>query len=648
MTSYIFDEFFSSGKEESISPFLEKNSRKWAHHLALKSSLIAAFFLLLSFIFSFFHLSLSYFFLIFVYFFSGTPAVLNTIEDLKNLDVNIDVLMTLAAFLSFLIGSQLEGGLLLVLFAFSGAMEEMVSKKAKGALNRLSELSPHMATVIGEGGVLFQKSVRDISVKTHILIKAGEIVPLDGIVIEGHSFVNLIHLTGESVPVSKKAGNEIQAGSRNLDGTLTIKVLKKRSESTLSKMIQLIEEAQEMKPKVQRFLDRFGRFYALTIISLFGLFALFLPFLFSLPFFGMHGSIYRALTFLIAASPCALIIATPTAYLSAMSSCARKGILLKGGITLDAFARCKTVVFDKTGTLTTGKLKCEKILPLKGSEGGDLSRAIQIAFSLERHAKHPIAEAITSYGEEKKLPLLKVKNLKVIPGFGLEGLVENEMAYIGNAHFIEKKSKNRLHLTEITKEEEEALSFLLVQNHLFAFYFKDKLRPNIGSTIKNLQKIHQLKIVMLTGDHKLSASKVAKAIGIKHFFSQLLPEEKLKIISSLSKEEDLAMIGDGMNDAPSLARATVGISMGKIGSTSAIDASDIVFLQDDLTLLSWLLTKAKKTIRIVHQNLFLALSIICLAVIPALLGWIPLWLAVLLHEGGTVLVGLNSLRLLKK
>ena len=651
MTPYIFDEFFSSGKEESISPFLEKNSLKWAHHLSLKSSLSAAFFLLLSFICSFFYPYLTYFFLIFVYFLAGTPALLNTLEDLKNLEVNIDVLMTLAAFLSFLIGSQLEGGLLLVLFAFSGAMEEMVSKKAKGALSRLSELSPHMATVIGERGVLFQKSVRDIPIKTHLLVKAGEIVPLDGVVIEGHSFVNLIHLTGESVPVSKKVGDTIQAGSRNLDGTLTIEVLKKRSESTLSKMIQLIEQAQEMKPKVQRFLDRFGRFYALTIISFFILFVFILPLLFSLSFFGTEGSIYRALTFLIAASPCALIIATPTAYLSAMSACARKGILLKGGITLDAFAQCKTIAFDKTGTLTTGKLKCEKITLLKEGKKGikhDLMKALQVAFSLERHAKHPIAEAIISYGEEKKLPLLNVKNLKVIPGFGIEGCIDNEMAYIGNAHFIEKKSKKTLRLKKIAQEKDEALSFLLFQGHLFAFYFKDQLRPNIQFAIQKLQKAHQLKIVMLTGDHTSSAAKVANALGIKHFFAHLLPEEKLKIISSLSEKENLAMIGDGMNDAPSLARATVGISMGKIGSASAIDASDIVFLQDDLTLLSWLLAKAKKTLHIVHQNLILALSIICLATTPALLGWIPLWLAVLLHEGGTVLVGLNSLRLLKK
>ncbi|MCB1085383.1 MAG: cation-translocating P-type ATPase, partial [Chlamydiia bacterium] len=271
---YIFDEFFTSGLEESISPFLKKSSRKWAHNLSLKSSLLAGFFLLTAFISSFYILDLSHICLLLVYFLAGTPALLNTIEDIKNLEINIDVLMTLAAFLSFLIGSQMEGGLLLVLFAFSGAMEESVSKKAKGALINLNHLSPTVGVVIGEGGTLFQKSVREIAVGTSLLVRAGEIVPLDGIVSEGSSFVNLVHLTGESVPVSKTKGDEVQAGSRNLDGTLTINVTKTSAESTLSKIIKLIHEAQGMKPKLQRFLDKFGKQYAITNLSHFFLFAL--------------------------------------------------------------------------------------------------------------------------------------------------------------------------------------------------------------------------------------------------------------------------------------------------------------------------------------------------------------------------------------
>ncbi|MCB1067076.1 MAG: heavy metal translocating P-type ATPase [Simkania sp.] len=648
MASYIFDEFFTSGQEESISPFLTEDSRKWAKNLSLKSSILSGVFLLAAFITSFYSLTLSNLLLLFVYFLVGTPALQNTIEDIKNLEINIDVLMTLAAFLSFLIGSQMEGGLLLVLFAFSGAMEETVSRKAKGALLNLNELSPTMATVLGEKRTLFQKSVREITVGTRLLVRAGEIVPLDGIVVDGNSFVNLVHLTGESVPVSKTKDHEVQAGSRNLDGTLTIRVTRTSADSTLSKIIQLINQAQEMKPRVQRFLDKFGRSYAITIISLFFLFSILLPWIFPISYFGIEGSVYRALTFLIAASPCALIIATPTAYLSAISACARKGILLKGGITLDALASCRTIAFDKTGTLTTGKLSCENVIPLSENPVCTTDEAIQIAAALERHVTHPMAEAIISFGKKKNLSPLDIDKFQSVPGFGLKGELNGRTVFIGNEAFIIEQLTKKPDLKSLIAKEDQSVTFLLVEESLFVFHFKDTLRPEVPEVIRNLKNEHRLELMMLTGDHQASAAAVAKLLGIEVFLSDLRPEHKLETVSNLSMKHGLAMVGDGINDAPALARATVGISLGEIGSATAIDASDIVFLQDDLKLLSWLYTKARKTMRIVRENLTLALGVICLVTTPALLGWIPLWLAVILHEGGTVLVGLNSLRLLKK
>lgn len=639
---YIFDEFFTSGLEESISPFLKKSSRKWAHNLSLKSSLLAGFFLLTAFISSFYILDLSHICLLLVYFLAGTPALLNTIEDIKNLEINIDVLMTLAAFLSFLIGSQMEGGLLLVLFAFSGAMEESVSKKAKGALINLNHLSPTVGVVIGEGGTLFQKSVREIAVGTSLLVRAGEIVPLDGIVSEGSSFVNLVHLTGESVPVSKTKGDEVQAGSRNLDGTLTINVTKTSAESTLSKIIKLIHEAQGMKPKLQRFLDKFGKRYAITIISLFFLFALTLPWVFSIPFLGIEGSVYRALTFLIAASPCALIIATPTAYLSAISACARKGILLKGGVTLDAFAGCRTIAFDKTGTLTTGKLTCTGVESIGKVDYGE-GVALGVAAALERHVTHPMAEAICSFAEQKAAAPLPLSSFQSVPGFGLQGIATIEgkevAVKIGNEAFISPNSP--------LEKRGEMVSFLKIDDSLYGFRFSDTLRPQVKEILSSLKE-KGVELAMLTGDHKMSAEAVAHKVGIDQVYADLRPEHKLEIISKLSAEKHLAMVGDGINDAPALMRASVGISMGEIGSATAVDASDIVLLQDDLTLIQWLHKKAHKTMSIVRQNLTLALGVILLATTPALLGIIPLWLAVILHEGGTVLVGLNSLRLLRK
>jgi len=642
---YIFDEFFASGKEESISPFLTPSSRKWGRNLPLKTALLSAALLLVSFVTSFFAPPLSHLLLLFVYFFAGTPALLGAFEDLKNLEINIDVLMTVAAFLSVLIGSSMEGALLLVLFELSAAMENMVTEKTRGTLLHLHQLSPRFACVIASDGTLYEKAVKEISLKTHLLIKAGEIVPLDGVVIEGSSSVNLFHLTGESLPVPKKKGEEVPAGARNLDGTLTLEVTRTSSDSTLSRIIQLITEAQEAKPQLQRFLDRFGKWYATTIISLFFIFALTIPLFFAIPYFGTDGGIYRALAFLIAASPCALILATPTAYLSAISCCARRGILLKGGIILDALASCKAVAFDKTGTLTTGQLSCTGIEPLAKEPLCSIEEALSIAYALERHAVHPIADAIISYAKEKNAALPELSDFKAVPGFGLEGKIalqgKSVEVKIGHAEFI------RVEREQISQKEGHLSTFLRIGHTVFLFHFLDTLRPQSKGAIERLRDKENLRLVMLTGDHQEIAQAVAQKVGISEVFADLRPEDKLAKVAAFSSEGGLIMVGDGINDAPALARATVGISLGKIGSATAVDASDVVFLNDDLSMLDWLIRKAKKTLSIVKQNITLALCVIVFATTPALLGLVPLWIAVILHEGGTVLVGLNSLRLLR-
>lgn len=641
-TPFYFDEFFASGKEETISPFLTPTSRRWGKNLSLRSSLCSAVCLAISFGLSFISPQFTPLFLIAVYFLSGTPALIHAFHDLLNLEVNIDVLMTLAALLSVLIGSGMEGGLLLVLFEFSAAMEETVSQKTKSALLSFHKLSPRTACVITSDGTLFDRSIHEIEIGTLLLVKAGEVVPLDGQVKEGSSFVNLVHLTGESQPISKKIGDEIPAGAGNLDGTLTIRVTRASADSTLSRIIKLITQAQETKPQVQRFLDRFGKWYASGIIILSCFFALLLPSIFGIPYLGHEGGIYRALTFLIAASPCALIIATPTAYLSAISSCAKRGILLKGGVTLDALSSSHIVAFDKTGTLTTGKLTCTSVEKLSEASF-DLNFATSIAATLERHAVHPIAEAVTTYAHQKKLPILSVTDFKATAGFGLEGVVGSYPAFIGHRDFILQKAQKSITIPPTDK----LATYLLVNDSIFAFYFIDTIRPQAKEVIRLLKK-EKLKIVMLSGDHMANAFPVAKELEIDDVYADLRPEDKLAKVGELSKEKGLIMVGDGINDAPALTRATVGISMGKIGSATAVDASDIVFINDDLSLLNFLYHKAHKTMHIVRQNLSLALAVILFATTPALLGVVPLWAAVILHEGGTVLVGLNSLRLFGK
>lgn len=639
-TPYSFDEFFASNKEETVSPFLTPDSRKWGKYLSLRSAMFAGFLLACAFVFSFHSTPVSFALLTAVYFLAGTPALINSLHDLSNFEINIDVLMTLAAFLSVIIGSEMEGALLLVLFELSASMEAMVAQKTRSSVLNLHQLSPRVACVLKEDGTLFEQALAEIPIGTRILVKAGEIVPLDGHVIDGRSDVNLVHLTGESQPIGKTIGDEVPAGAGNLDGTLTLTVTRTSGDSTVSRIIKLITQAQDAKPKIEQFLDRFGKYYATTIIILSFTFALALPLIWGLPFLGPEGGVYRALAFLIAASPCALILATPTAYLSAISSCARRGILPKGGIMLDAIATCTTIALDKTGTLTTGKLSCTGMEQLAGPSF-DPDLALAIAASLERHAVHPIAEAVTGYATSRRIQLLPVENFHSIAGYGLEGTVASYPAIIGQHQFIEEKSKVSLPPTE------QMATYLYVNGALFVFYFADALRPDAKTVVSELKKDH-LRVIMLTGDHATSAQRVAKELNIDEVFSNLRPEDKLEKITTLAKEAPLAMVGDGINDAPALARATVGISMGKIGSATAVDASDIIFINDDISLLGWLYKKARQTKQILRQNIVLALSVIVFATTPALLGWVPLWIAVILHEGGTVLVGLNSLRLLKK
>ncbi len=652
---YQFDEFFSSGLNETVSPFLTPTSRNWGKNLGIKTSLLSAVFLLLSFLFSFSTPPLSSLFLAAVFFLAGVPAILNALEDLKSLEININMLMTLAAFLSLFIGSGIEGALLLVLFELSGAMEEAVTKKTKGSLHRLRTLSPTIALVLDEDGSYFEKSVKEIEVGTRILVKAGEIVPLDGIVREGTSSVNLVHLTGESLPVVKKVDMEVPAGARNLEASLTVEITRKSADSTLSRIIDLITKAAEAKPTVQRFLDRFGKKYASTIILLTFLFIFLLPLLLQIPFWGMEGSIYRSLAFLIAASPCALIIATPTAYLSAISSCASQGILLKGGIVLDALASCRKIFFDKTGTLTTGQLRCVAFEPLDGKASIPLLTALGIASSMEKNVVHPIAEAIQREAKEKKAPFISLLSYEAIPGYGLQGNVsvegKKEIVFLGLPEFVlgQVEEKKRASYQEMLKQKRnpgQISSLLLVGSSLFHLQFSDELRENAAEMLQALKK-EGIDTIMITGDHQVSAEMIAQKLGMTQVYADLRPEDKLALIDKFSQKEGLAMVGDGINDAPSLARANVGISLGKVGSSTAHDASDIILLNDEIFLVSFLVKKAQKTLKIVKQNLCLALAVILFATTPALLGLIPLWLAVVLHEGGTVLVGLNSLRLLK-
>lgn len=655
----IFDEFFELGLQESSSPFLTPSSRPWAVNLPLKAALLSAVLLISSFALSFMpgYLPIAYLLLVCVYFLAGAHSLIESIQDLANLQINIDVLMTLAAFSSVLIGSGFEGGLLLVLFSLSGSIEAAVTDQAKGSISGLKKLSPSKAVIVKDDGTLIDRSVSDIEVGTIILVKAGEVVPLDGIVIKGSSSVNLVHLTGESIPVPKNIDDQVAAGARNLDGALTIRVTHTSADSTLARIVNLVTQAQEARPQLQRWFDKVSERYAISIILLSLVFTLTMPYVLGLNILGVEGSLYRSLAFLIAASPCALILAIPIAYLSAISVCARQGILLKGGITLDALASCHAIAFDKTGTLTTGNLTCLGMESIGSLTVGESDAALSIAAAMEKNAVHPIAKAIVGYSEEKGLALTELQEFKSVPGYGLEATVQyrgkTTKAYIGRFEFVKEYldptavEQINIRIVEL-KATGELLSIMLVDNSVFLFRFSDAIRPKMRETIQDLYRSGRWRLLMLTGDHITSARKIAKELGLEEYYADLLPEHKLQYVSTLASACGLAMVGDGVNDAPALARATVGICMGKVGSSTAIDAADVVLLHDDLTRLDWLMAKARHTQLIVKQNLGVATGAIIVASLSALAGIIPLWAAVVMHEGGTVLVGLNALRLLKR
>lgn len=650
---FVVRDFFEMGLEESASPFLTPLARRISKNFQLKASILSSVLLAISYALSmraeFF--SLSIILLATVYFIVGVPALINAVEDIVlRKDCNIDVLMTLAAFGAIFMGSGFEGALLLVLFALSGAIEDSVSLKAKNALIELHKIVPVKAYLL-EDGELHERAIQDVAIDALVLVRAGEVVPLDGIVVDGASMVSLVHLTGESVPVRKIAGDVVPSGARVIDGSLTVKVTHVSQDSTVSRIVQLITRAQGTKPVLEQWFDKFSRRYALTIISLFAFFAVSFPVLFGMDFLGKEGSIYRSLAFLITASPCALILAVPIAYLSALGACARRGIVLKGGRVLDALEMSRVVAFDKTGTLTLGELTLDDIAGPFEQVSLTKNEVLALAAALERNAVHPIAKAIVKTSQDKGLILQQVQDVQVIPGYGVEGVIANKHVYIGDSirassKLSQEASQDLLARAKAVQKEGNIVACMVIENAAFLLVFSDKARPGIKRMLDALKHSGR-KLVMLTGDHFDSAQIIAQQVGLDTFEADLKPEDKLARIAQLSELEGLAMVGDGINDAPALARATVGICMGQVGSATARGAADVILLHDNIELLDWLFSKAAQTRTIVKQNLFIAIVAILCGTIPALAGFLPLWLAVIVHEGGTVLVGLNAIRLLK-
>lgn len=637
-------ELLENPTEEGRSPFLKPAARLWGLNLPLKTALLGALFLLLSVGFSLHesYASFSALFLALTFFLVGTPAAIDALENLRIGNIDIDLLMTLGAFSALYIGSGHEGALLLVLFALAGAMEFAVTQKAKLSLRKLYKLSSQKAWLIKDTQLAL-RSVKDIPVGARIMVKAGELVPLDGDVVAGQSSVSLAHLTGESIPHTKAVGDKVTAGSLNLDGSLEVLVTRLNADSTLSRIIHLVTEAEGAKLKAQSFLDSISNGYSQAIIAISISLVFALHTVWGMPFAGENGSIYRAVAFLIAASPCALILAIPVTTLSAISASVSQGMIPKGGASLEVLAKCKTFVFDKTGTLTTGKLKvCDFVIAFGNQEKGDLLTA---ATALERSAQHPLAQAIVAYAAGSKAGV--IHNFKVLPGSGVEadGLFLGSLKAACDRLSSEKASQLQA-IVAGKSQHKGAVSVLLSQDTAAVFFFEDELRPHIEETMLAMKALGA-RLVLLSGDRKESVDSVAKSLHFDEALSELKPDGKLESVSGYKKAGLVAMVGDGLNDAPAMALADCGLAMAEVGSATTAQKADIVFLKDELSLLPGLVRRARLMQRVIAQNLIFAFSIMFGASLLTLFGFIPLWLAVCLHEGGTVLVGLNGLRCLR-
>jgi Cd2+/Zn2+-exporting ATPase len=601
---------------------------------------------------------------------------LTTLFDEKQLDV--DLLMIVAALGAAGLGLWrqeyyliVDGAILILIFAISGALEGYAMQRTERDIRSLMSLTPDTARVMLHGEEQ-EIPIEKLQVGDMVLVKPGELIPTDAIITEGYSTLNEAPITGESLPVEKTVGNEVFAGTINGNGALKLKVHQPPESSLIQRVIQLVKQAQTEAPPSQLFIERFERGYAQIIVLAGILVAIVPPVLLN---WDWETTIYRALIFLVVASPCALMASIMPTLLSGIANGARQGILFKTGAQLEMIGRVKAIAFDKTGTLTTGKLQVVQIIPAtRQSE----RRVLQMAAALEAYSEHPIGQAIVQAAQQQQLELPPVTTVKAEVGQGISGEVEGRAVLVGKAPFIINNavvnnegmglddslpgkpipsqqnppySINQVLSTQAQQLEAEGKTVVWVAyagEVLGIIAIADTIRPTAVATIKRLKQLGIEQIVMLTGDNQRTADSVAQQLNVDQVYAELLPEDKVNVIRRLQRQyQTVAMVGDGINDAPALAQASVGIAMGAAGSDVALETADIVLMADRLEKLEQAISLGRRSQRIVKQNITFALSFIVLLLISNFTGNITMPLGVIGHEGSTVLVTLSGLRLLR-
>jgi Zn2+/Cd2+-exporting ATPase len=575
---------------------------------------------------------------------SGYKPVKSAFYAIKSRSLDMNVLMSAAAIGAALIGEWLEGATVVWLFAIGNYLQTKSIERTRNSIRNLMDLAPSEAWV-QVGSEIIKKPVEEITIGDIIIVKPGDKIPLDGEIIQGESSVNQAPITGESIPVDKNIGDTVYAGTINEHGSLEIKVTKLVEDTTISKIIHLVEEAQEQKAPTEAFIDKFASIYT-PVVFILALAVMVLPPLLG---FGTWGEwFYKGLELLVVACPCALVISTPVAIVSAIGNAAKNGVLIKGGTFLEKAGAITAIAFDKTGTLTEGKPKVTEIKALNVSE----EELLSIVLTLEDYSTHPIAKAIVGYANEKSIQHKNGELFKSIVGKGVQATIEGDIFYAGNLKLFEEMNVSledvKKHVQEIQNKGKTVVIVGTQHQVIGMIAVSDTIRETTASALKALKQSGVNQTVMLTGDNEGTAKMIASEANVNRYFAELLPEDKVDAIKKLQNEgHKVAMVGDGINDAPALATADLGIAMGGAGTDTAMETADIVLMADNLDKLPHTMKLSRKSLTIIKQNIWFSIIIKVIALVLIFPGWLTLWMAVLSDTGAALIVILNAIRLLK-
>ena len=576
------------------------------------------------------------------------PKALRSIRSLR-LDMN--VLMVIAVTGAVAIGEHAEGAAIAFLFSLSELLESWSVGRARKAIQALMQLAPDVALVRRDGQTV-EVPAADVKLEETIIVKSGQRVPLDGLVIKGKSAINQAPITGESMPVEKDRGDIVYAGTINGEGSLEIQTTKTAGDTTLARIIRMVEEAQGQKAPAQRFVDVFAKYYTPAVMVLALLIGLIPPLAFGAPWMDW---IYRALVLLVIACPCALVISTPVSIVAGLTAMARRGVLIKGGAYLEALGSLRALAVDKTGTITEGKPRVIEVFSLGKTTDEEL---VRIAAAIDSHSTHPLAEAVVRYAEESNIEFPSAEDYAAKTGRGAEASIDGHQYFLGNHRFAHELGVCTPELEErLAKIEYQARSVVVVGHKphadcagevLGVLAVGDAIRPDAKEAIKRIHAAGISKVIMLSGDNTRTAQAIALQAGIDEAHGDLLPDDKIEVVKKLKSEiGHVAMIGDGVNDAPALAIADVGIAMGAAGTDTAIETADVALMRDDLLMVAEAILLGRRTLGVIRFNIAFSLVVKGIFLFLALLGHTSLWLAVLADTGATLLVVANALRLLR-